>query len=72
MAETTNAFLLCTTVQPWEKEEIQDDSDWAAIREAQAQALHLNHTGMVVTTDIGKGKAIPSKALWKQVFAYHS
>lgn len=39
------------------KEEIQDDSDWAAIREAQAQALHLNHTGMVVTTDIGKGKS---------------
>lgn len=38
------------------KEEIQDDSDWAAIREAQAQALHLNHTGMVVTTDIGKEK----------------
>lgn len=72
MAETTNAFLLCTTVQPWEKEEIQDDSDWAAIREAQAQTLHLNHTGMVVTTDIGKEKAIPSKALWKQVFAYHS
>lgn len=57
MAETTNAFLLCTTVQSWEKEEIQDDSDWAAIREAQAQALHLNHTGMVVTTDIGKGKS---------------
>lgn len=57
MAETTNAFLLCTTVQPWEKEEIQDDSDWAAIREAQAQTLHLNHTGMVVTTDIGKGKS---------------
>ena len=39
------------------KEEIQDDSDWAAMREAQAQALHLNHTGMVVTTDIGKGKS---------------
>ena len=39
------------------KEEIQDDSDWAAIREAQAQALHLNHTGMVVTTDIGKEKS---------------
>ena len=39
------------------KEEIQDDSDWAAIREAQAQTLHLNHTGMVVTTDIGKGKS---------------
>ena len=55
------------------KEEAQDDSDWAAMREAQAQALHLNHTGMVVTTDIGKRKkAIPSKVLWKQVFAYHS
>ena len=26
------------------KEEAQDDSDWAAMREAQAQALHLNHT----------------------------
>lgn len=39
------------------KEEAQDDSDWAAMREAQAQALHLNHTGMVVTTDIGKEKS---------------
>ena len=38
------------------KEEAQDDSDWAAMREAQAQALHLNHTGMVITTDIGKEK----------------
>ena len=36
---------------------MQDDSDWAAMREAQAQALHLNHTGMVVTTDIGKEKS---------------
>ena len=39
------------------KEEAQDDSDWAAMREAQAQALHLNHTGMVITTDIGKEKS---------------
>ena len=34
------------------KEEIQDDSDWAAIREAQAQALHLNHTGTVSYTHL--------------------
>lgn len=27
------------------------------MREAQAQALHLNHTGMVITTDIGKEKS---------------
>ena len=55
------------------KEEAQDDSDWAAMREAQAQALHLNHTGMVITTDIGKEKKqyLP-KYSGNRSFAYHS
>lgn len=46
------------------KEEVQSDSDWALLREAQAQALHLSHTGMVVTTDIGEEESThPQSAL---------
>lgn len=33
--------------------EVQPESSWAALREAQAQALHLPNTGMAVTIDIG-------------------
>ena len=35
-----------------------DGSDWAELREAQAQALVLPKTGMVVTTDIGDANNI--------------
>ena len=34
-------------------EAVQPNSQWAFLREAQADALHLDNTGMVVTTDIG-------------------
>lgn len=44
-----------------EKEEVPSDSDWAFMREAQAQALHLDHTGMVVTTDMGKEEELNSR-----------
>lgn len=44
------------------QEEAQTDSDWAAMREAQAQALYLNNTGMVVTTDIGKEEVTDPKS----------
>lgn len=43
-------------------EEAQADSDWATLREAQAQVLHLNHTGMVITTDIGKEEDTDTKS----------
>lgn len=33
--------------------EIQLDSQWAVLREAQAEALHLSNTGMVTAIDIG-------------------
>ena len=33
--------------------EVQLDSQWAALREAQAEALHLSNTGMVTAIDIG-------------------
>lgn len=34
-------------------QEVQPDSQWAALREAQAEALHVDHTGMVVAIDLG-------------------
>lgn len=32
---------------------VQPDSQWAALREAQAEALHIDNTGMVVAIDLG-------------------
>ena len=43
------------------KEEIQPDSEWAALREAQSKALYLNNTGMAVTTDLGEANNIHPK-----------
>lgn len=34
-------------------QEVQPDSQWAALREAQAEALHVDNTGMVVAIDLG-------------------
>jgi sialate O-acetylesterase len=31
------------------------EAEWAEMREAQDMALHLDHTGMVVTMDVGQG-----------------
>ena len=36
-----------------ESKEIQPDSEWAALREAQTKALKLDQVGMAVTIDIG-------------------
>jgi sialate O-acetylesterase len=44
-----------------ERKEVQPHSLWAALRESQSQALHLNKTGMVVTLDIGMGDNIHYK-----------
>ncbi|WP_455674560.1 sialate O-acetylesterase [Phocaeicola sp.] len=41
--------------------DVQPDSEWAALREAQAQALHLSHTGMAVAIDIGDANDIHPK-----------
>jgi sialate O-acetylesterase len=37
------------------------DSEWAELREAQLQTLHLDNTGMAVTIDIGEAKDIHPK-----------
>ena len=34
-------------------QEVQPDSQWTALREAQAEALHVDNTGMVVAIDLG-------------------
>lgn len=44
-----------------ESKEVQSDSEWAALREAQAKALNLVNTGMAVTIDIGLANDIHPK-----------
>ncbi|WP_455587761.1 sialate O-acetylesterase [Bacteroides sp.] len=34
-------------------QEVQPNSQWAALREAQAEALHIDNTGMAVAIDLG-------------------
>lgn len=43
------------------RKEVQPDSEWAALREAQSKALHLDNTGMAVTIDIGEANDIHPK-----------
>ncbi|WP_455668190.1 sialate O-acetylesterase [Phocaeicola sp.] len=45
-------FLFVQLPNDPNQKDTQVDTDRAAMREAQAQALYLNNTGMVVTTDI--------------------
>ena len=40
---------------------VQPDSKWAALREAQANALHLGNTGMAVAIDLGEAEDIHPK-----------
>lgn len=42
-------------------QEVQPDSKWAALREAQSEALHLKNTGMAVAIDIGEAGDIHPK-----------
>lgn len=44
-----------------ERKTIQPESQWAVLRESQAKALHLNHTAMVTTIDIGEADDIHPK-----------
>jgi sialate O-acetylesterase len=44
-----------------ERADEPQESDWAELREAQLQTLHLENTGMAVTIDIGDAKDIHPK-----------
>lgn len=44
-----------------ERVEVQPESKWAALREAQAEALYLKNTGMAVSIDIGEARDIHPK-----------
>ncbi|MEM9157538.1 MAG: sialate O-acetylesterase [Verrucomicrobiota bacterium] len=46
-------FLFCQLASFLERQENQQQSDWAELREAQAAALDLPQTGMAVLIDIG-------------------
>lgn len=43
------------------REEVQPNSQWAALREAQAEALHLEKTGMAVAIELGEAYDIHPK-----------
>lgn len=47
-------FLLVQLANFMERKELQPDSDWAHLREAQTQTLELPNTGMATTIDIGE------------------
>ncbi|MCD8318345.1 MAG: 9-O-acetylesterase [Paraprevotella sp.] len=44
-----------------DRKDVQADSPWAALREAQSKALHLAHTGMVTNIDLGEAHNIHPK-----------
>ncbi len=44
-----------------QRKEVQSDSPWAALREAQAKALNMANTGMVVNIDLGEANDIHPK-----------
>lgn len=44
-----------------ERKEVQPESEWAALREAQNKALHVAFTGMAITIDIGEADDIHPK-----------
>lgn len=54
-------FYFVQLVNFMESKEIQPDSEWAALREAQTKALKLDQVGMAVTIDIGLADDIHPK-----------
>lgn len=44
-----------------QRKDVQHDSQWAALREAQSKAQHLAHTGMVTNIDLGEANDIHPK-----------
>ncbi|MCL6260595.1 sialate O-acetylesterase [Aquiflexum sp. TKW24L] len=51
-------FLFVQLANFMKREEVQPDSDWAFLREAQTQTLDLPNTGMAVTIDVGNANDI--------------
>jgi sialate O-acetylesterase len=51
-------FLFVQLANFMERNEVQPDSNWAYLREAQTQTLDLPNTGMAVTIDIGNANDI--------------
>jgi sialate O-acetylesterase len=51
-------FLYVQLANFMERKEVQPDSKWAYLREAQTQTLELPNTGMVVSIDIGNANDI--------------
>ena len=51
-------FLFVQLANYMERKEVQPESNWAYLREAQTQALDLPNTGMAVSIDIGDAKDI--------------
>jgi sialate O-acetylesterase len=54
-------FLFVQLADFGSNESSNTGSDWAELREAQSQTLHISGTGMSVTTDIGDPKDIHPK-----------
>lgn len=54
-------FLFMQLANYLAQSDIQPESEWALLRESQAEALHLPHTGMVVNIDLGDAKDIHPK-----------
>lgn len=44
-----------------QRADVQPESQWAALREAQAAALHMENTGMMVNIDLGEANDIHPK-----------
>ena len=51
-------FLFVQLANYMEREDVQPESNWAFLREAQTQTLELPKTGMAVTIDIGEAEDI--------------
>jgi sialate O-acetylesterase len=51
-------FLFVQLANYMERKEVQPDSEWAFLREAQTQTLELPNTGMAVTIDVGNAADI--------------
>ncbi len=51
-------FLFVQLANYKQESHVPGDSEWAELRESQAAALELNHTGMAVTIDIGEADDI--------------
>ncbi len=54
-------FLFVQLANFMERKELQPESDWAYLREAQRETLSLPNTGMAVTIDIGEAEDIHPK-----------